>query len=133
MRSEYNNRLDSPLTRCVLTQLSRWVVAVEKKEQDTRVLLFGDDAVINVPYTMRARSLREDLPPLDLATIKDFLRVIIATSRGIIDDGQKRVIVDSMNTFAEWFFAGFTRVTDNRIDKEDRCAVYDVSAYRSGI
>lgn len=121
------------IIRCVLTQLSRWVIAVEKKEQDTRESLFSDDAAVNVPYTMRARSLQESLPPLDLVTIKDFLRFIIATSRGIIDDGQKKVTVDSMNTFAEWFFAGFARVTGNRIDEEDRCAVYDVSACRNGM
>lgn len=120
------------IIRYLLTQLSRWVIAVEK-EQDTRESLVGDDAAINVPYTMRARSLQKGLPPLDLATIKDSLRFIIATSRGIIDDGQKKVTVDSMNTFAEWFFAGFARVTGNRIDEEDRCAVYDVSAYRNGI
>ena len=34
-----------------------------------------------------------------------------------------------MNTFAEWFFTEFARVTSNRIDKEDRCAVYDVSVF----
>jgi hypothetical protein len=45
---------------------------------------------------MEARSLREGVPPLDLATIKDFLRFIVATSRGIIDNGQKKVTVDSM-------------------------------------
>ena len=121
------------ITRYLLTQLSRWVIAVEKKKQDTRESLFGDDAAVNVPYTMRARSLQEGLPPLDLATIKDFLRFIIATSRGIVDDGQKKVTVDSTNTFAEWFFAGFARVTGNRIDEEDRCAVYDVSVYQNGI
>jgi len=109
------------------------VVAVEKKEQDTGEALFGDDAAVNVSYTIGARSLREGLPPLDLATIKDFLRFIIATSRGIIDDGQNKVTVDSINTFAEWFFAGFARVTGNRIDEEDRCAVYDVSVCRGRI
>lgn len=100
------------------------------KKQDTAEALFRDDAAVGVSYTTEARSLREGLPPLDLATIKDFLRFIVATSEGIIDDGQKKVTVDSMNTFAEWFFAGFARVTGNRIDEEDRCAVYDVSAFR---
>jgi hypothetical protein len=46
---------------------------------------------------MDARSLREGLPPLDLATIKDFFRFIVATSRVIIDDGQKKVTINSMN------------------------------------
>ena len=109
------------------------MVAVEKKEQDTEEALLSDEAAVDVSCTIGARSLREGLPPLDLATMKDFLRFIIATSRGIIDDGPKKVTVDSMNTFVEWFFAGFARVTGNRIDEEDRCAVYDVSACRSGI
>ena len=107
------------------------MVAVEKKEQDTGEALFSDDAAVDVSYTIRVRSLREGLPRLDLITIKDFLRFIIATSRGIIDDGQKKVTVDSIKTFAEWFFAGFAQVTGNHIDEEDRRAVYDVSAYRS--
>ncbi|KAL2036359.1 hypothetical protein N7G274_010926 [Stereocaulon virgatum] len=80
---------------------NKWVIAVEKKKQDTRESLSGDDAAVNVPYTMRARSLQKGLPPLDLATIKDFLRFIIATSRGIVEDGQKTLTVDSINTVAE--------------------------------
>jgi hypothetical protein len=36
---------------------------------------------------------------------------------------------DSLNTFVEWFFAGFTRVTDTEINKEDRNEVYDVSIF----
>ncbi len=132
MRSEYQHQF-GPVQRRILIQLSRWVVAVEKKDQDRGEALFGDDTAVDASYTMEARSLREGLPPLDLATITDFLRFVIATSRGIIDDEQKKVTVDSMNTFAEWFFAGFARVTGNRIDEEDRCAVYDVSACQSGI
>lgn len=132
MRSKLQ-QLYGPVQKGILTQLSRWVVAVEKKQQDTGKALSVDDTVVDASYTMEARSLREGLPPLDLATITDFLRFVIATSRGIIDDEQKKVTVDSMNTFAEWFFAGFARVTGNRIDEEDRCAVYDVSACQSGI
>ncbi len=63
------------------------MVTIEKKEQDKGEALFGDDAAVDVSYTIGVRSLREGLPPLDLTTIKDFLRFIIATSRGIIDDG----------------------------------------------
>ncbi|KAL9045573.1 MAG: hypothetical protein Q9214_001404 [Letrouitia sp. 1 TL-2023] len=66
---------------------------------------------------------KEGLPPLDLATIKDFLRFHVAISRGRVDD--ERITVDSVNTFTEWYFAGFARVTGNLIDKEDRRAVYD--------
>ena len=77
------------------------MVAIEKKEQDTGEPLFGNDTAVDVSSTIGVRSLREGLPPLDLVTIKDFLRFIIATSRGIIDNGQKKVTVDSINTFAE--------------------------------
>lgn len=128
MRSKSKHRF-RPAQRCILTQSSRWVIAVEKKKQDTGEALFDGNAAVDVSYTMESRSLREGLPSLGLATIKDFLRFVIATSRGIIDDEQNKVTVDSMNTFAEWFFAGFARVTGNSIDKEDRHAVYDVSAF----
>ncbi|KAI9764073.1 MAG: hypothetical protein M1840_008877 [Geoglossum simile] len=47
-------------------------------------------------------------PCLGLVTTKDFLRFHIALSQGRIRD---KTTVDSVNTFAEWFFAGFTRVT----------------------
>jgi hypothetical protein len=44
----------------------------------------------------------------DLTTIKDFFRFHIATSCGRI---AVKPTVDSINTNAEWFFAGFTRLT----------------------
>lgn len=64
----------------------------------------------------------------DLATIKDFIRFHVAAGTGTIDK-EGRLTVDSTNTFAEWFFAGFARVTGNAIDEEDRSGVYDVSAF----
>jgi hypothetical protein len=63
----------------------------------------------------------------DLATAKDFLRFYIATSRGKIDDSE-RPTADSINIFAEWFFASFTRITSTPIVKEDRSEVYNVNA-----
>ena len=36
----------------------------------------------------------------------------------------ERITIDSVNTFAEWYFAGFARITDNLVDEEDRRAVY---------
>lgn len=98
------------------------MVAIEKKEQDKGEALLGDDTVVNVSYTVEARSLQEGLPPLHLATIKDFLRFIVASSRRT-----EKVIFDSMNAFAEWLFAGFSRVTGNRLDEGDRRAVFNVS------
>jgi hypothetical protein len=42
--------------------------------------------------------------------------------------------VDSINTNAEWFFAGFTRITGTEINEADRTEVYKVSAssYKRG-
>lgn len=65
---------------------------------------------------------------MSLATIRDFIRFIVHTSRGFLEEAQKRVTVDSMITFAEWFFAGFDRVTG-----KDRSEVYNVSACQGAI
>ena len=105
---------------------SRWVDGVEKKKRDTRVVLSDNATAVDVCHATGPQRLEEGVLPLDLATIKDFLRYHVAISRGRIDD--ERITVDSVNTFAEWFFAGFARVTGNLINEEDRRAVYDVSA-----
>ena len=99
--------------------------AIEKKCCDTGIVFSDDSAPVDIGYTTRPRRLREGVPPPDLATIKDFLRFHVAISRGRIDD--ERITVDSVNTFAEWYFAGFARVTGNLVNEEDRRAVYDVS------
>ena len=67
--------------------------------------------------------LREGVDAPDLATVKDFLRFYVATSRGKI---VVRPTADLVNTFAEWFFAGFTSVTGTPTDAEDRSEVYNV-------
>ena len=67
--------------------------------------------------------LRKRAPCPDLATTKDFLRFHIALSRGRIKD---ETTVDSVKTFAEWFFAGFTRVTGTIISEDYRSAIYGV-------
>ena len=64
------------------------------------------------------------VPCPDLFNTKDFLRFHIALSQGRIRD---KMTVDSVNTFAEWFFAGFTRVTGTVISKEYRSSIYNVS------
>jgi hypothetical protein len=65
-----------------------------------------------------------DVP--DLATVKGVLRFYMATSRGKIDEDE-RPTANSVNTFAEWFFAGFTWVKATPTDNEDRGEVYNVS------
>ena len=69
--------------------------------------------------------LRSGVEAPDLATVKDFLRFYIATSRPQLS---KIPTVDSINTVAEWFFAGFTRVTGTETDADERSEVYDVSS-----
>ncbi len=103
---------------------SRWVALVEKHTQKA-----GDRSAVDASHTTEPQSLREGLPPLDLATIKDFIRFIASVSDGIIDEENNLVTTDSLNTFAEWFFAGFARVTGNRIEEEDRRSVYNVSIF----
>ena len=55
----------------------------------------------------------------DLATINDFFRFYIATSYGRI---VVKPTVDSINTDAEWVFAGFICVTGTEINENDRTA-----------
>ncbi len=99
---------------------------VASKQHDAGEAIFDEQAIIDVSHTTGAKSLRKGLPPLDLATIKDFLRYIASVSDGLIEI-KGLVTADSLNTFGEWFFAGFARVTGNRIEAEDRHSVYDAT------
>ena len=110
----------------ILTQSSRWVDGLEKKKRDRRVVLSDDAAAVDVCHATRPQHPGEGVFPLDLATIKNFLRFHVAISRGRIDD--ERITIYSENTFAERFFAGFAQATVNLINKEDRRIFYDVSA-----
>ena len=74
---------------------------------------------------VRGRVLRKNVEAPDLAAVKDFLRFHAATSNGKI---QEEVTCNSLNTFAEWFFAGFSRATDTPTNDNDRREIYDVSA-----
>jgi hypothetical protein len=79
----------------------------------------------------RQHCLRKGVDAPDLATVKDFLRFHVSISRGYIDEDEKPT-VDSVNTHAEWFFAGFTRVTGTPTDEEDRSEVYEVGGLPLG-
>jgi hypothetical protein len=65
----------------------------------------------------RQRCLHEGVNAPDLATVKDFLRFHAATSRGKIDE-EERLTANSLNAFAEWFFAGVTWITGTRQTRE---------------
>jgi hypothetical protein len=79
----------------------------------------------------RYHCLQQGVKAPDLATVKDFFRFYIATSCGRI---VAKPTPDSINTIAEWFFAGFTRITGTEINEKDRSEVYKVSTppYRCG-
>ena len=72
---------------------------------------------------LRDRVLKKHVNAPDLATVKDFLRFHAATSKGKI---KEKISCDSLNTFAEWFFTGFSRVTDTPTNDDDRSEVYNV-------
>lgn len=86
-------------------------MAAVKKEKEDEGVPFPDD-IIDGPYTTEARSLRAGLPPLDLAITKDFFRFYTLTGGGQLDS---RLIIESLNSQTERFFAGFTRVTGSII------------------
>ena len=73
---------------------------------------------------VRERVLRKNVEAPDLAAVKDFLRIHAATSKGKI---RGEITSDSLNTFTEWFFAGFSRVTDTPTNADNRSEVYKVS------
>lgn len=71
----------------------------------------------------RERCLGPGVPAPNLVTVKDFFRFYIATSRPQLTDVPT---ADSINTVAEWFFAGFTRITGSDTNEEERSEVYNV-------
>jgi hypothetical protein len=66
----------------------------------------------------------KDVEAPDLAAPADFFRFHAAISKGKIVE---KMISDSLNMFAERFFAGFERITGTSIDADDRSEVYNVS------
>ena len=64
----------------------------------------------------------------DLAAVKYFLRFRASVMRGKIEE---RPTDESLNSFAEWFFAGFIRVTDRDWqDREERSIQHALTTYR---
>jgi hypothetical protein len=84
-----------------------WHHEEAKEDALQKGLPIPDEAAI------REQVLRKNVEASDLATVKDFLRFYAAASKGKI---KEKITTDSLNTFAEWSFAGFSRITDT-----DRC------------
>ena len=66
-------------------------------------------------------TVRDHVP--DLAIVKDFFRFYVATSRTIIDDIPT---ADSICSITEFFFVGFSRVTETTIPKDTSSEIYSV-------
>ena len=112
--------LSTPLKRSILMWSFSWHYEGMKEDALQKGLPAPDEAVV------RELVLAKNVEAPDLATVKDFLRFKAAAGKGMIVE---QTTCDSLNTFAEWLFAGFTHVTDTEINKEDRSEVYDVSIF----
>ena len=86
-------------------------------------LLIRDEA------SARVHCLREGVDAPDLTFLKNFFRFLVATSRSKIVEIPT---ADSVNTFAEWLFASFHRITGTPIDEGHRREVYNVSSLPYG-
>lgn len=72
---------------------------------------------------VRAKYLRRGIKVPDLAMVKDFFRFYIATSNPRLDEVPT---ADSICSIGEFFFAGFTRVTETVIPQDMRSEVFSV-------
>jgi hypothetical protein len=102
----------------VLTQSSRWNLGEMREDAIRRGVTPPDER------TTWERCLRKGVEAPSLAVVKDFLRFQASLMRGKI---KLKPTDDSLNCFAEWFFAGFTRLTQTVIPKAERSEVYNVS------
>ncbi|OAG42721.1 AdoMet-dependent rRNA methyltransferase SPB1 [Fonsecaea monophora] len=105
---------DATLRRYVL-----WRLSAMRNENAQKGLSPPDEEMARRQY------LGQNVTAPDLATVKDFIRFYIATSKPQLDKEEKRPTADSINIAAEWFFAGFTRVTGTDTDKDERSEVYN--------
>ena len=77
--------------------------------------------------TVRARVLCPSAPAPSTVNVKDFFRFYVKQSKGLIN---KHASVESVVTNAEWFYAGFTRVTGTPTLDKDRTEVFWVRYIR---
>jgi hypothetical protein len=103
----------------VLNNPSYWlIVKVTAHTLDPNVSPAPTEAEVRAQYLGRGA----EAPTLK--NVKDFVRFYISVSRPKL---APIPTVDSINTVAEWFFAGFTRVTGTPTDAKERSEVYRVS------
>src|SRR5205085_11353035 len=87
----YKGASSTTIKRSILTWSFSWHYGRMKEDTLQKGLPVPDEAAVP-----------------DLATVKDFL-AFMQPREGKIREEET---CDSLNTFAEWFFAGFSRVTD---------------------
>ncbi len=71
-----------------------------------------------------AKYLRTGIAAPALELTKDFLRFHAKTSHPMLFD---TITVESLNTVAEWSFAGFFRLTGTEVVEADQKEVYKIS------
>ncbi|KAL8732871.1 MAG: hypothetical protein Q9166_002472 [cf. Caloplaca sp. 2 TL-2023] len=98
--------------RTLVTNLARWIECIEEHHVD--------NTSQDILATIQQLALGGPFPGIN--PIKDFFRYYVATSKGVLED---RITVKTFCTTAEWFFAGFERVTGNVVTKEDRPEVHN--------
>jgi hypothetical protein len=74
--------------------------------------------------TVKECCLGRGVEVLDVAVLKYFFRFQACAMRGKIE---AKPTDESLVSFAEWFFGGFTRATGTAIGKTERSEVYNVS------
>jgi len=99
---------------------------MEGKDEGDDSKVERSDEMVKMNGSTAVQCLRKGVPHPDLATSKDFLRFHIALSRGRFKD---KTTVDSVKTFAEWFFTSFTRVTETVISEDYRSTIYEVRSF----
>src|SRR4051812_31412576 len=91
-----------PLKRSILMWSSSWHYGGMKDDVFQKGLPAPNEAAV------QELVLAQNVEAPDLGTLKDFLRCKAAAGKGMMVE---QTTCDSLNTFAEWFLSGFTRVT----------------------
>ena len=94
----------------VLIQSSRWKLDEMREDAVGRGVTSPDERMV------RERCLGRGVEVPDLAVWKDFLQFQASTVRGKIEE---RRTDESLNSFAEWFLAGFTPVIGTVVDETE--------------
>jgi hypothetical protein len=110
--------LSTPLKQSILTWNLSWHFLATRKDALQKGLAVPDQTAV------RERVLANNVKAPDLSTVKDFSRFYAVTGKSNI---MKEITCDSLIKVTKCFFAGFTRVTDTQINKDDRSEVCNIN------